>query len=115
MRFVRLSFALAVTIAPFITGNAQSLPDIGAPEATAADTLRYSISAGDPLIVNLPPRHRGNAASYRLLEAPALSWLVDRSFFWQTTAGERGKLPVLIERRIGETRDTLVLLVQIES
>lgn len=115
MRLFRLSFVLSVAIAPFINGNAQTPPNVGLSQATAADTLRYSVPAGEALIANLPPRHRGNPATYRLLEAPALSWLVDRSFFWQTTAGERGRLPILVERRFGSSRDTLVLLVQIES
>lgn len=115
MRLTRLSFILAIAVASIVNGNAQTPPDVGLGQATAADTLRYSVPAGEALIVNLPPRHRGNEASYRLLKAPALSWLVDRSFFWRTTAGERGRLPILVERRSGSSRDTLVLLVQIQG
>lgn len=85
-----------------------------APEAVRAETLRVSVRAGQPLIASLPDRHRGGAATYRALRAPALSWLVDRSFFYQTQPGERGDLPVLFERSVGgAVADTLVLMVSI--
>ena len=83
-------------------------------EPSASDTLRYQVRAGRSLIVALPATFEEREASYRLLKAPALSWLVDRSFMWRTTAGERGQLAVLIERRApGILPDTLVLLVDI--
>ena len=80
----------------------------------AVDTLRYEVRAGQTLIVALPAEFEGREASYRLLEAPALSWLVDRSFMWRTTPAERGQLPIRIERSApGAFPDTLVLLVDI--
>lgn len=89
--------------------------DAGArPAPAAAETLRVSVRAGQPLITSLPDRYRGAEARYRALRAPALSWLVDRSFFYQTQPGERGDLPVLFERSAGDTvADTLVLVVSI--
>ena len=87
---------------------------LAAPEAsaTAADTLRYTVKAGTPLIVALPAEHEGREVTYRLLDAPALSWLVDRSFLWRTTEQERGTLPIQIERLPGG--ETLVLLVELQ-
>lgn len=81
---------------------------------SAADTLMYTVRAGRPFLVALPPRRNGEPVTYRLLEGPALSWLVDRSFLWTTTPQERGALPVLIERTApGAPKDTLVLLIDI--
>ena len=81
----------------------------------AQDTLRYTVQSGDPLIVSLPARFEGGPASYSLVEAPALSWLVDRSFMWRTQPGERGAMPVLIRRSApGALADTLVLIVDIQ-
>lgn len=79
-----------------------------------ADTLRYSITAGEPLIVQLPSEVRGRETSYRLLRGPALSWLVDRSFFWRTLRTENGMMHVLIEQRAsGMDSNTLVLAIQV--
>lgn len=84
-------------------------------QSTAADTLRYSVRAGQPLIVALPARFEGGEAQYEIIEAPALSWLVDRSFLWRTVDGERGTFPVRFLRRTpGGAPDTLVLVVEIE-
>lgn len=89
-------------------------PDPYAEGTPLADTLRYSVRAGEALIVALPPRVGGAEATYEVLEAPALSWLVDRSFMWRTLARERGTLPVRFLRRAqGAAPDTLVLLVEI--
>lgn len=88
-----------------------------APEVRAeqpSDTLRYSVVSGQPLIVALPRQHEGAEVTYRLLDAPALSWLVDTSFLWRTTEGERGELPIEIERMApGAATETIVLLVTV--
>ncbi|HLT46900.1 MAG TPA: hypothetical protein VK002_06700 [Rubricoccaceae bacterium] len=85
-----------------------------APRAVAADTIRTAVRAGEALIVPLPERHAGGEATYRVLSAPALSWLVDRSFFWQTLPSERGLRLVVFERTVrGAGRDTLVLAVEV--
>lgn len=82
--------------------------------AAVADTLVYSTRAGEPFIVALPARLGGAEVTYRPLELPALSWLVDRSFFWNVLGGETGTLPVVFERAVaGREADTLVLLVEI--
>ncbi len=86
-------------------------------EATAAaDTIHATVQAGQTLILALPERAGRAEASYEVLEAPALSWLVDRSFMWRTLERERGTLPVRFLRRAGDaTPDTLVVLVEIVS
>ena len=87
--------------------------EIAQPSAVS-DTLRYQVRAGEPLIIALPRLVDGRETTYRLLEAPALSWLVDRSFLWRTTPGERGQLPIVIERLAeGALPDQLVLLVDV--
>ena len=83
-------------------------------QASPADTLRYSVRAGETLIVALPPRAAGAEVRYEVEQAPALSWLVDRSFLWRTLAQERGTLPVRFRRFGGSGgTDTLILLVEI--
>ncbi len=82
-----------------------------ADQASRADTLRYSVRAGETLIVALPA---SGEVSYHVVEAPALSWLVDRSFMWQTLARERGTLPVRLRRTApGRATEEVVLLVEI--
>ena len=81
--------------------------------AAQADTLRAQVRAGETLIVALPASVGGVEATYRVVEAPALSWLVDRSFLWRTLAAERGELAVTFERRSGAAPTEVVLLVEI--
>ena len=70
--------------------------------------------AGETLIVALPPRVAGREVRYQVQQAPALSWLVDRSFMWRTLRQERGTLPVRFRRTGGAGgTDELVLLVEI--
>ncbi|MDT0630511.1 hypothetical protein RQM47_09495 [Rubrivirga sp. S365] len=80
--------------------------------AVQADTLRAQVRAGETLIVALPASVGGAEATYRVVEAPALSWLVDRSFMWRTLPNERGSLPVVFERT-GVAPGEVVLLVEI--
>ena len=86
-------------------------PRFASAEASPSDTLRYSVRAGETLIVALPPRVGGREARYEVVQAPALSWLVDRSFMWRTLSQERGTLPVRFRRADGSGE--LVLLVEI--
>lgn len=92
-----------------LLGAAAEPPPGGSP-APAADTLRFAMPSGEALVTALPAD-----GSYRVLRAPALSWLVDRSFFWQTLPAERGREFVLLERRRGDRTDTLVLVVDVGS
>ena len=65
---------------------------VGEVEPAHAETLSYVIQAGEVLIVNLPEilgSYRVN--EYRIKRAPALSWLVQRSFFWRTLPKDVGK------------------------
>ena len=83
-------------------------------QASPADTLRYTVRAGETLIVALPPRAAGREVRYEVEEAPALSWLVDRSFMWRTLRQERGTLPVRFRRHGGAGgTDALVLIVEV--
>ncbi len=101
-------------------GAALTTPSAARPEGSAApgavtsDTLSFQVRAGQPLLAALPGRHQGQPASYRVLEAPALSWLVDRAFYWRTLPSESGTMPILIRRVApGVEPDTLVLMVRV--
>jgi hypothetical protein len=107
---VRLSVLLLLTV--LLLGAAAYEPPVTASSGAApTDTLRLSIPSGEPLVAALP----GDPAwTFRTLRAPALSWLVGRSFYWRTLPGERGREYVLIERRYrGEPQDTLVVVVDV--
>ena len=84
-------------------------PPAGSGEA-AADTLRFAIPSGEALVTSLPGE---SEATFRAERAPALSWLVGRSFFWQTVPAERGREFVLLERERDGRTDTLVLVIDV--
>ena len=108
-----------VVVAVLLAGPAtaqRAAPSVSSPPQAraAADTLRYSVRAGETLVVGLPDRVGGAEARYTVDRAPALSWLVDRSFMWRTLAQERGTLPVRLRRAVsGRADDVVVLLVEI--
>ncbi len=103
----------AVGLAPSAQAERAPSPPAYVAEASA-DTLRYSVRAGETLIVALPGRLAGAEVAYEVIEAPALSWLVDRSFMWRTLARERGLLPVRLRRVVsGRAPEEVVLLVDI--
>lgn len=116
MRFL-FTFAIVCVIVwalPPTAGSGVQTAPFAVRSAVQADTLRYAVTAGQPLIVQLPAEVRGRDASYRLLRGPALSWLVDRSFFWRTLSSEYGTMHVLIERYSeGREPNTLVLAVTV--
>ncbi len=69
------------------------------------------MTSGEPLVTLLPGE---DDVTFRVLRAPALSWLVGRSFYWKTLPAERGREYVLIERSRGDVvRDTLVVVVEV--
>ena len=80
-----------------------------------SDTLRVEIPPGRPLITLLPDSVAGRAIqSYENVRVPALSWRIDRTFFWQTTPNDRGTHAVLF--RVvdgGGLIDTLTVLVKV--
>lgn len=77
----------------------------------SADTLRYTVTAGESLVVPLPGPED---ATFRGIRLPSMSMLVDRSFGWRTMHGLEGREYVLIQRRVGERADTLVLAIDVE-
>ena len=103
---------LVAAAPPQRTADAARYPGPRVEEARA-DTLHARVRAGETLIVALPAAPGGAEATYRAVEAPALSWLVDRSFMWKTLAAERGELAVVFERRGGLAPEEVVLLVEI--
>lgn len=112
----RLSVALAALVIGLVASGQRPAPTPAyvQPEASRADTLRYTVRAGETLIVALPPRVAGDEARYEIVKAPALSWLVDRSFMWRTLERERGTLPVELRRLVsGRTPEPVILLVEI--
>jgi hypothetical protein len=53
-------------------------------------------------------------ASYRVLRAPALSWLVDRSILWRTRSGDVGDHTLLVSAALADAPpDTLAILVTV--
>ena len=117
MSLVRTAILVAAGVA--LAGSARPAERAAPPPsslqrtaAAAGDTLRYEVRAGQAFLVALPARVGGAAAEYRVVSAPAMSWLVDRSFFWQTIASERGLMPVVFQYSAAPD-DTLVLLVEV--
>lgn len=106
MRF--LPFALLLLV---LLGARTEVPTSPGPAPAAADTLRFTLPAGEALVAALPGEV---STTYRVVRAPALSWLVGRSFFWQTVPAERGREFVLLERERADGRtDTLVLVIDV--
>ena len=108
--FLGLIAAYVVTLSAFSPAKREA-DQLSSAQPTLADTLRYEVASGDPLIVSLPARADGSEATYEVLEAPALSWLVDRSFFYQTVRGERGDLAIRLLRTTAAGRETPVILL----
>lgn len=104
---MRFLFFLALFL---FAANAQADARIPADEVVA-DTLRYTLAPGEALVAALP----GEAeTAYRAVRAPALSWIVGRSFFWQTVPAERGREYVILERQRTDGRtERLVLIVDV--
>jgi len=114
MRFPFVIAAVLVAGLSFVDARPVAAhPVEAARRVAAADTIRTTVQAGEALVVALPEQHGGAEATYRVVEAPALSWLVDRSFFWQTLASERGLRLVRFERTAGGARSPFVLAVEV--
>ncbi len=83
--------------------------------AVRAETLSYVVQSGEVLIFNLPtsfgPRRMER---YRLKQAPALSWLVDRSYFWRTLAKDVGEHTLIFEATTaGSTVEDIYVVVDV--
>lgn len=88
-----------------------NVPPASPPVLVPVDTLTHSAEAGTALITALPASADGTDVSYDLVRAPALSWLVDRSFLWDTRPEDAGTHTVLIERSSDARTDTLTLSI----
>ena len=116
MSALRLGVLVGALALPAAVQARPAGPAAPAGQHSPADTLRYTVRAGETLIVALPPAVAGAPASYQVDQAPALSWLVDRSFMWRTLAQERGTLAVVLRRTVeGRAPEPVVLLVEITS
>ncbi len=80
-----------------------------------AETLSYMVESGQVLILNLPSSFGTTAVeSYRIKQAPALSWLVERSYFWRTLAKDVGEHRISFEARsAGRPIEEVVVLVDV--
>lgn len=102
---------LAAVLLPCL-GAEQTTPH--RPRSVPPDTLRAAVPAGETLILALPDTLGGRpVAAYRAVHLPALSHVVDRSFFWRTTRRDAGRHDLLV-RTDDAASDTLVLRVAVE-
>ena len=87
----------------------------GVATTATADTLRHRVPAGDDLIVTLPGTlSQRTVASYTIVRAPALSWLVDRSLLWRTRPNNAGTHALLLQASFQNAApDTLTILVDV--
>jgi hypothetical protein len=108
-------FGVASTTGPFISTQPPSFVPAGSPHVAPADTVRRRVAAGEPLIMTLPGALSDRpVAAYRLLQAPALSWLVGRSFFWRTRPEDAGTHVLLVRAAFDQPPpDTLTILVDV--
>jgi hypothetical protein len=84
--------------------------------SSARDTLWNRIRGGEILIMSLPGELGGeDVERYSLVRAPALSWLIDRSFMWRTLTEDVGTHEVLLHAAVDSiSTDTLVLSIVVE-
>ncbi|MEM8487438.1 MAG: hypothetical protein AAF564_17940 [Bacteroidota bacterium] len=112
-------FSLAAMQAPPppvpVTGSAVVNVSIDEASKPKAETLSYVVQAGEVLILNLPELLGGRKITeYKIKRAPALSWLVTRSFFWRTLAKDVGKHEVLLSAMVnGSSVDSVVVEIEI--
>ncbi len=86
---------------------------LGGEPAIRAETLSYVIQSGEVLIFNLPASFGSRRMErYRLKQAPALSWLVERSYFWRTLSKDVGEHTLIFEATTAgaATEDVYVLV-----
>ncbi len=111
------SLAAMQVPAPVIPVSEATFVDVSIDEASKpkAETLSYVVQAGEVLILNLPELLGGRKITeYKIKRAPALSWLVTRSFFWRTLAKDVGKHEVLLSAMVnGSSVDSVVVEIEI--
>ncbi len=100
--------------APLITEYTDS-PALDESAKPKAETLSYIVQSGEVLIFNLPELLGGKKIEeYEIKRAPALSWLVKRSFFWRTLATDVGEHEVLLNAMVnGSSVESVVVQVEI--
>ncbi|MFP4227241.1 MAG: hypothetical protein ACLFTE_00260 [Salinivenus sp.] len=81
------------------------------------DTLKATVTAGEPLILTLPTTIDGTTVgSYRMLRGPALSGVAGRSLTWITRDVSPGSQDLSLQaRRPGAAPDTLIVRVEVQS
>ncbi|WP_457651282.1 hypothetical protein [Rhodocaloribacter sp.] len=114
-----LALALVIFSGPplsFTDGAYAAAPPSVRARPARADTLRPTVRAGETLILALPDSLDARpVAAYAVVRAPALSWLVDRSFLWRTRPGDAGTHRFLFEAAFAEAPpETLVVRVNVE-
>jgi hypothetical protein len=79
----------------------------------ALDTIRveHSDEAGSAVITTLPAPDGDSDGSYEVIRAPAMSWLVDRSFLWDTRPEDAGQHTFLFRRVSDGQTDTVALSI----
>lgn len=83
-------------------------------EPARAETLSYVSQAGEVLIFNLPATlGQRTIDSYTITKAPALSWLVKKSFFWRTLPKDAGNHEILL-KAVVDGRNVEDVVVQVE-
>lgn len=107
---MRVALTLGFAVLLLTTGFSSPAPQGPASTVAVADTLRFTVTPGQPLVVQLPG---AGEAEFRGLRLPALSLIVDGTFAWTTLAAERGREYVHIQRRTPTRTDTLVLVVEL--
>ncbi|WP_456428031.1 hypothetical protein [Rhodocaloribacter sp.] len=115
------ALALALVIFPgrplsFTDGAYAVAPPSVRARLARADTLRPTVRAGETLILALPDTLDARpVAAYAVVRAPALSWLVDRSFLWRTRPDDAGTHHLLFKAAFAEAPpETLVVHVKVE-
>lgn len=120
LRFMALGGLLTVLpMLTFLAGTPVAEASFSTPHLhtyTLADSLQHTVRGGETLIFALPDAlPQGAVASYRILEAPAMSWLQDRSFFWRTRTEDAGQYEIRFLARLdAQTQDTVSVVVQVD-
>ena len=102
---------LSAFLAP--AGAAQTPPPVvDYLHVPAVDTLHFTTRSGSTLFFTLPDSV-GNrpVRTYRARSLPALSWLVDRAFFWRTTTGDGGRYALRFEAAFDDTPPEALLAI----
>lgn len=97
-------------------GSTAFEPPARARVAQPPDTLRRTVAAGESVVVSLPSSVGGRRVrAYRILRAPALSGVADRSFAWATESVPARTHDILLRAEHDTAApDTLVLRLDVQ-